>query len=55
LADEGRQFKNESWRIVARVPPENLVSQSGARKLGAQPERETVYAGLVHTVFVKTR
>ena len=42
-------------RIVVLVRPENVVSQSVARKLGAQPERETVYAGLVHRVFVGVR
>lgn len=31
--------------------PENAVSQSVARKLGAKAERETVFAELVHTVF----
>ena len=39
-------------RVVVLVRPENVVSQSVARKLGTQPERETVYAGFAHTVFV---
>lgn len=38
-------------RLVVLVRPENVVSQSVARKLGAVAERETVFAGLVHTVF----
>jgi len=42
-------------RIFVLVRPENVVSQSVARKLGVQPERETVYAGLVHAVFVVAR
>ena len=42
-------------RIVVLVRPENVVSQSVARKLGATPERETIYSGFVHTVFVATR
>jgi [ribosomal protein S5]-alanine N-acetyltransferase len=42
-------------RLVVLVRPENVVSQSVVQKLGAQPERETVFAGLVHTVFVATR
>ena len=41
--------------IVVLVRPENVVSQSIARKLGATPERETTYSGFVHTVFVATR
>lgn len=39
-------------RLVVLVRPENVVSHSVARKLGATAERETVFAGLVHTVFV---
>lgn len=42
-------------RIVVLVRPENVVSQSVARKFGVKAERETVYAGLVHTVFVGVR
>lgn len=42
-------------RLVVLVRPENVVSQSVARKLGVQPERETVFAGLVHTVFAVTK
>jgi len=41
-------------RLVVLVRPENVVSQIVARKLGAKPERETIYAGFVHTVFVAT-
>lgn len=41
-------------RLVVLVRPENVVSQSVARKLGAKAERETVFAGLVHTVFAVT-
>jgi RimJ/RimL family protein N-acetyltransferase len=39
-------------RLVVLVRPENVVSQSVARKLGAKAERETVFAGFVHTAFV---
>ena len=39
-------------RVVVLVRPENVVSLSVARKLGATPERETVYAGFVHSVWV---
>ena len=41
-------------RLVVLVRPENVVSQTVARKIGAQPERETIYAEFVHTVFVLT-
>jgi RimJ/RimL family protein N-acetyltransferase len=39
-------------RLVVLVRPENVVSQSVARRLGAKAERETVFAGFAHTVFV---
>lgn len=39
-------------RLVVLVRPENVVSHSVARKLGATAEREMVFAELVHTVFV---
>jgi len=42
-------------RVVVLVRPENVVSQSVALNLGAQPERETVYAGFVHTMFAAIR
>ena len=42
-------------RLVVLVRPENVVSQSVARKIGVKPEREAVFAGLVHTVFVCSR
>ena len=42
-------------RVLVLVRPENVVSQSVERKLGATAERETVFAGLVHTVFVCSR
>jgi ribosomal-protein-alanine N-acetyltransferase len=42
-------------RVVVLVRPENVVSQSVARKLGAKVERETVFEELVHTVFVHYR
>lgn len=41
-------------RILVLVRPENMVSQSVARKLGVKPERETTYAGFKHLVFVGT-
>ena len=42
-------------RIVVFVRPENGVSQRVARKLGVKAERETVFAGLVHTVLAAAR
>lgn len=42
-------------RIVVLVRPENIVSQSVARKIGVKPERETEYAGFVHVVFAGSR
>jgi RimJ/RimL family protein N-acetyltransferase len=42
-------------RIVVLVRPENVVSQSVAQKIGGKRERETNFAGLVHTVFGLSR
>ena len=39
-------------RLVVLVRPENVVSQSVARKLGTKAERETVFAGFVRIVLV---
>jgi len=41
-------------RVIVLVRPENRVSQIIARKLGTNPEGETMLAGFVHTVFVGT-
>ena len=38
-------------RIVVLVRPENVVSQSVARRIGGKPEREINFAGFVHTIF----
>lgn len=38
-------------RIVVLVRPENVVSQSVARRIGGRREREIDFAGLLHTVF----
>ena len=38
-------------RIVVLVRPENVVSQSVARRIGGKREREINFAGFVHTVF----
>ena len=42
-------------RIVVLVRPENVVSQSVARRIGVKPEREIEFAGFVHTVFAGSR
>lgn len=42
-------------RLVVLVRPENVVSQTVARKLGATVEHETIFAGFVHTVFVSLK
>ncbi|HET9222137.1 MAG TPA: GNAT family N-acetyltransferase [Roseiflexaceae bacterium] len=42
-------------RIVAPIRPENAGSQAVARKLGMQPERQTLYAGFDHLIFVLAR
>ena len=42
-------------RIVVLVRPENTRSQIVARKLGGVAERETLFADLIHTVFVISR
>lgn len=42
-------------RIVVMVRPENVVSQSVARRIGGKRERETNFAGFVHTVFGLSR
>jgi len=42
-------------RVVVLVRPENVVSVKVAGKIGFIRERETNYAGFVHTVFVKSR
>jgi ribosomal-protein-alanine N-acetyltransferase len=42
-------------RIVVLVRPENVVSQSVARRIGGKAERETNLAGYVHTVFGLSR
>jgi len=47
--------KLDRQRIVILVRPENLVSQSVAKRIGGERERETNFAGLVHSVFVITR
>ena len=42
-------------RIVVLVRPENVVSQSVARRIGGKPEREINFAGFGHTVFGLSR
>jgi RimJ/RimL family protein N-acetyltransferase len=42
-------------RVVVLVRPENVVSARVAEKIGFLRERETIYAGFAHTVFVKRR
>jgi len=42
-------------RSVVLVRPENVVSQSVARRIGSKPEREINFAGFVHTVFGLSR
>ncbi len=42
-------------RIVVLVRPENVVSVKVANKIGFTRERETNYAGFVHTVFARSR
>jgi RimJ/RimL family protein N-acetyltransferase len=42
-------------RIVVLVRPENVVSQSVARRIGGKREREINFAGFVHTVFGLSR
>src|SRR5262245_59651123 len=42
-------------RIVVLVRPENVVSQSVARRIGGRPEREISFAGFVHTIFGLSR
>ena len=42
-------------RIVAPIRPENAASQAVARKLGMQPERQTLYAGFDHLIFTVAR
>ena len=42
-------------RIVVLVRPENVVSQSLARRIGGKPEREINFAGFGHTVFALSR
>lgn len=39
-------------RLVVLVRPENVISAAVARKLGATVEREIMFAGFVHTVFM---
>jgi len=41
-------------RLVALVRPENLPSAAVARKIGMDVEREAVFHGLPHLVFVTT-
>jgi len=41
-------------RVVVLVRPENVVSVKVANKIGFTRERETNYAGFVHTVFVRS-
>ena len=42
-------------RLVVLVRPENLISLAVARKLGVRLERETIFAGFVHSVLVCSR
>ena len=42
-------------RLIVLVRPENVVSVKVAGKIGFTRERETNYAGFVHTVFAKAR
>ena len=42
-------------RVVVLVRPENVVSVKVAGKIGFLRERETNYAGFVHTVFARSR
>jgi len=42
-------------RIVVLARPENVVSQSVARRIGGKSEREINFAGFVHTVFAISR
>lgn len=42
-------------RLVVLVRPENEVSVKVAKKIGFARERETNYAGFVHTVFARAR
>jgi RimJ/RimL family protein N-acetyltransferase len=38
-------------RVISLIRPENTPSQGVARKIGMQPEKRTMYAGLEHIVF----
>jgi RimJ/RimL family protein N-acetyltransferase len=38
-------------RIVVLARPENVVSQSVARRISGKSEREIIFAGFAHTVF----
>lgn len=38
-------------RVISLIRPENMPSQGVARKIGMQPEKRTVFAGLEHIVF----
>ena len=42
-------------RLVILVRPENVISLKVAGKIGFTRERETNFAGFVHTVFVSSR
>jgi RimJ/RimL family protein N-acetyltransferase len=38
-------------RVISLIRPENTPSQGVARKIGMQPEKRTLFAGLEHIVF----
>ncbi len=42
-------------RVISLIRPENVPSQGVARKIGMQPEKRTVHAGLEHLVFAVAR
>ena len=42
-------------RVISLIRPENMPSQGVARKIGMQPEKRTVFAGLEHIVFAMAK
>jgi [ribosomal protein S5]-alanine N-acetyltransferase len=56
LAARGYAFETKGYsRVISLIRPENEPSQGVARKLGMQPERETMFRGLRHLVFAVRR
>jgi [ribosomal protein S5]-alanine N-acetyltransferase len=56
LAARSYAFETKGYsRVISLIRPENEPSQGVARKLGMQPERETMFKGLRHLVFAVRR